>query len=167
MLRLFCCVALVAALIASPAIARADDEPSDPAGLAFAVGGGLGVASFAVGTTMMSTSTERSFRNTGVFVGATGLVLAPLAAHAVTGEWGRGALFALPPLVCEGTLVFVFASTPDALNHAPAGIRIPYATAMGMAVVTSAIGVVDAMRFTDRTRKRRVSVSPFGIGGMW
>lgn len=167
MLRLLLCVALVLALIAAPAVARADDEPPDPAGLAFAVGGGLGVASFAVGTTMMSTSTERSFRNTGVFVASTGLVLAPLAAHAVTGEWGRGALFALPPLVAEGTLVVVFATTPDALNHAPASIRIPYASAVGIAVVTSAIGVVDAMRFSDRTRKRRVSLSPFGIGGTW
>jgi hypothetical protein len=105
--------ALAAALLAS-APARAG-EPA-PA-LAVVVGGATLLAGFVVGGTIIAASGDDASKAAGWFALESGFTLAPLGAHAVVGEWGRGALFAAVPTATTLATVPVFLEQPAAVEH--------------------------------------------------
>jgi hypothetical protein len=90
-------VAALALGVLASATASADD-PS--AGLAVLTGAAVNVAGFIAGGAMLATNHSTALNNAGWFTIQGGFTLAPLAAHAVEGEWGRGALFASLPAAC-------------------------------------------------------------------
>jgi len=115
--------ALAAATLAAPS-ARAEDR--DPA-LAVAVGAATIVAGFAVGGTLIGMTAHANPNNDvasdtarnigGWFAMQGGFVLAPLASHAVVGEWGRGAIFAAVPTATALGSIPVFLINPDVVDH--------------------------------------------------
>ena len=145
----------VATLVATPSRAS---EP-DPA-LAVALGAATILTGFIVGGTLIGASahprpsedaaTDNARNTAGWFAIEGGFVLAPLASHAVVGEWGRGALLsALPAAATIGTIP-ILAMEPDAVAHG----SLPQQRWMwGLfcgAMATSVAGVVDAAFARDR-----------------
>ncbi len=126
--------------------ARADELPPDPRGTtALLVGAGVAGVTFGTGMTMTGTSGSGFVQNAGIVIAETGLVLAPIAAHGVGGEWKRGFLFALAPLAFEiGMLVLVGVWGEDLVTLAPLGTQYLYSAMFTGTVFSSAIGVVDA-----------------------
>jgi|HubBroStandDraft_4_1064222.scaffolds.fasta_scaffold207233_3 hypothetical protein len=99
---------LGSALLALPRFARATEPDTD---LAFFTAAALDTAGFIAGSALMATSrtggsgdAQRSF---GWLTIQAGFTLSPIAAHAVVGEWDRGALFAAVPAgALAGTAAF-------------------------------------------------------------
>jgi hypothetical protein len=143
--------AVAAAMLFAAAPARAEER--DPV-VAVAIGAATMVVGFAVGGTIIGTTAHASPANdvpgdnakniAGWFAIEGGFVLAPLASHAVVGEWGRGAVFAAVPAATTLATIPIFAAVPDAVDHG----TLPEQRGMwglfvaGMAA--SAVGVVDS-----------------------
>src|SRR5258708_31312543 len=105
------CIGLI--LVDKPARAA---EP-DPA-LALLAGAAPAFAGFVVGSTVMATSNGDAARNnTGWFAIEGGFAVAPLAAHAVVGEWGRGAAFAATPTAMLAGTATLFGFEPRTVAH--------------------------------------------------
>lgn len=147
-----------AASAGGPRSAGADELPPDPQGTtALLVGAGVAGVSFGTGMTMTGTSGDGFVQNAGIVIAETGLVLAPIAAHAVTGEWKRGFFFALAPLATEiGMLVLIQQWGEKLVTLAPLGTQYLYSAMFTGTVLFSAIGIVDAT-FASR---RAATASP-------
>lgn len=160
-------IALLAASLA-PRTARAAeaDDDATPA-LAAALGAVTAIAPLGVGTLMMARGHDRGVRNAGVFVAQSGFVAGPLLSHGALGEWGRGALFALPPLAAEAGMAPVFASYPDVQRKAPIGVQYLYAGFWTLSVFSGAAGVLDVLRSrAPRERAGRLHVGPLLAPGL-
>jgi hypothetical protein len=104
-------------------VAQSPPRP-DPA-IAVLVGGATLLAGFAVGGTLVATGGDRGSPNNNAVARTTagwfaiegGFVLAPVAAHAALGEWGRGALFASLPAATTLATIPVFLEQPAAVEH--------------------------------------------------
>ncbi len=88
-----------------------------------------------------------------------GFVLAPIVAHGVMGEWGRGALFSLMPLAPFGVSVGIVEANPRVLSGGKASARGGLELMLSAGLLASGVGVVDSLFAGDRAR-RRVSVTP-------
>jgi hypothetical protein len=125
-------------------------------------GGALELVPFAVGGTMIASTGDAGVRRAGVDVVSLGFVLAPLVAHGLMDEWGRGAAFAAPPLVC-GVSVAVLMQVPQGDVLGPdlgtATTRVPFWALVSAALVSSAIGLVDAA-FAPARARRSLYVAP-------
>jgi hypothetical protein len=137
-------LAVLPLLTACPA--GADELPPDPqATTSLLVGAGIATVSFGTGMTMTGTSGDGFVQNAGIVIAESGLVLAPLAAHGVAGEWKRGLLFALPPLATEiGMLILVDQWGERLVTLAPLGTQYLYSALFTGSVLFSAIGIVDS-----------------------
>jgi hypothetical protein len=144
--------ALCAAATSAPAPAGADELPPDPRGTtALLVGAGVAGVSFGTGMTMTGTSGDGFVQNAGIVIAETGLVLAPIAAHAVAGEWKRGFIFAIAPLATEiGMLVLIDQWGEKLVTLAPLGTQYLYSALFTGSVLFSAIGIVDAALASGR-----------------
>jgi hypothetical protein len=133
--------AFAVAVLRAPS-ARAD--PPDPA-IAVAVGAATIVAGFALGGTMMATSGDGASQDeAGWLLLESGFVLAPLAAHGVMGEWGRGAVFASVPAATTLTTVPLFLVNPAAVVHGTLPQqRVMWGLFCG-GLAASMVGVIDA-----------------------
>jgi hypothetical protein len=141
-----------------PETARADEEERVPPGVfAAALGFATAAVPFGVGSFMATSAADRDVRNAGILVAQGGFVLAPITAHAAAGEWGRGAIFAMPPLAAEGTMVGVMLSYPDVLRKSPVGIQYLYAGSLSLSVLSGAVGVIDTTFAEGRARRVRVT----------
>ena len=73
-----------------------------------------------------------------------GFTLAPFAAHAVEGEWGRGALFASVPAACLAGSAAEFGVVPVTIDQGTLPQqRIMWALFVG-GQIASVVGVIDA-----------------------
>lgn len=153
-------VAVVAILAGAPA--SADELPPDPqATTSLLVGAGVATISFGTGMTMTGTSGDGFVQNAGIVIAETGLVLAPIAAHGVAGEWKRGLLFALPPLATEiGMLVLIDNWGEKLVTLAPLGTQYLYSALFTGTVLFSAIGIVDAAFAGNRARANSPPPAP-------
>jgi hypothetical protein len=131
-----------AALLLAAAPARA--ETPDPA-VAFVTGAAITFAGFAAGGIMLGRTDDGAAKDrAGWLTMASGFALAPLAAHAVVGEWSRGALFAAAPAASLGATIGLFEYSPNAVSHGTLEVQRWLWGFFGFGFFSSAIGVVDA-----------------------
>src|SRR3954447_23647436 len=98
--------ALACAMVFAISPARAEKPPAH---LAFLTGAGTLVLGMAVGGVLLSTSHgENTQDNAGWLTMESTFAIAPLAAHGVTSEWGRGLAFAGVPIVSTGVTAEIF-----------------------------------------------------------
>jgi len=145
---------LAAALLLAPS-ARAEDadERADArAGAALIVGSLTATLPFLAGATLIATGTDITQRNAGTYLAEAGLVLAPLTAHGVMGEWGRGLLHSAWPAVGMGGMTTLLLLRPDVVEGGTLGTQYAYVSIMIFTVFSSAVGVADAMRAKERAR---------------
>jgi hypothetical protein len=143
----------------------------DPA-LSVLVGGAMLLAGFAVGGTLLASGgdlgnpSDAAVAKTRAawFAIESAFVVAPLSAHAVVGEWGRGALFAsLPAATTLGTIP-VFVEQPAAVEHGTLEEqRVMWGLFCG-GLAAAVAGVVDAALATgragDASRAAALRVTP-------
>lgn len=146
----------VSLLIASPSPARAR-EPDGA--LAFFAGAGTMLAGFAIGGTLLGASGSDAARdNVGWLTIQSGFALAPLASHAVAGEWVRGLLFAAPPTATLAGTATMLALEPSAVSFG----RLPQQRILwglfGAGLLGAAVGVVDSA--FARERARAITIVP-------
>lgn len=153
---------------------KEDEEPSRPA-LGLAAGAALSFVSLAGGTTALVRSETRVGKNRGLLLGQGGLCLAPFLAHAVVGEWGRGALFSILPLLAEGGMIALTTKAPDIVTTGPAPEQLAFIALLATSIFGAGIGVVDVAKADERAaaRKRRalegLQLTPIfgrGLGGL-
>ena len=146
----------LAALVLFPATAHAsdDDQAESKPVLALAAGGAVTFVSLGIGTMMIAQSDERGVRNTGLIGAQSGMVLAPLLAHAIVGETTRGVWFSLPLLVPVAVNSVVAGFFPNVIRRAPAGIQYTVFIAATLSIFGSTIGVLDAVRVGERKPKK-------------
>jgi hypothetical protein len=134
-------------------VAPARAEERDPV-VAVAVGAATMVVGFAVGGTLIGTTAHANPANdvpgdntrniAGWFAIEGGFVLAPLASHAVVGEWGRGAVFAAVPTATTLATIPVFTSVPDAVDHGSLPVQRWMWGFFCGGMAAAAVGVVDS-----------------------
>jgi hypothetical protein len=146
---------------AAPAVERRSFERSaEPRGhLALVTGIAIGGGAFGVGSALVASQDSLSGKHFGLGVSHTGLALAPLFAHGVVGEWGRGALFAVPPTLGGASMAVLLASSPRAPIRSTNGDHRLYPIPILVSVVGAAIGVFDAALVDER--------SPIHVGASW
>jgi hypothetical protein len=153
-------LALATLLAAAPARA----EPPDT-GLAIFTGSATALAGFAAGGLLLGTSGDRTGpNNAGWLTIQAGFALAPLAAHGVVGEWGRGALFAAAPAAMGAGSVGLMGYAPNVVAHGTLEQQRVLWGFFGVGFFSSAVGVVDAV-FADRRALGGVHVVPAAIAG--
>ena len=167
---------LAALCVCAPAQADATADPTarneqtDDAAVALAAGGGVQLLSLGTGAVMVARGSDRSIKNAGFLGAQVGMVFAPLAAHAVVGETGRGLWFSLPLLVPVATTSVTMALAPNLIKRADAGVQYVSYLSFMLSIVGGTIGVLDAVRVGERrkpadTRAGSFSVTPlFGNG---
>jgi hypothetical protein len=151
-------------LLTFPARAQEAAPAPDPA-VALLVGGATIFAGFAAGATVIATGSDlgspsdAAARQTqiGWWVMESGFALAPLTAHAVVGEWGRGALFSAVPTAAALGTIPVFAEQPSAVEHGTLEEQRVMYVLYGVALLGAVAGVVDAALAPGR---RAVQVAP-------
>ena len=129
-------------------LATAPEPPS--AFRAVLVGAFSALVPFAIGATSMGFATSFENRNLGFLLANTGFISAPLMSHGVQGEWGRGALFSLPSLVCEGVMIGLVSAIPDGVFKGTIVTRTIFSGFFTGSVFFSIAGVVDAALAGDR-----------------
>ena len=152
--------------MACPSPASADDEGSS-SGWALASAGAVDVAGFVVGGTLLARGHGDHLRdNAGWLTIESGFVLSPIAAHAVSGEWGRGGLFAVVPLATLGVTVALFQQEPDTVESGTLPQQRWMWAMFGAGLFSSAVGVVDALWAPARAQKIAVrpTVAPGQVG---
>jgi len=131
-------------------------EEANEGAVALVVGAATVFAGVAVGGTLVMTSSDSRHANVGWGTLEASLVLAPLVAHGVAGEWGRGALFAAGPALTGAFSIPLFTNNVDLL----AGPSIEEETILlgllagGIAAAT--VGIIDAALVDGR----RLYVAP-------
>ncbi len=145
---------LVALALLSPSDAHA--AAPDPA-LALFSAASIQLLGFVVGGALLATSQSDSGRNNaGWLTIEGGFTLAPLAAHGVANEWGRGALFAAVPAAALGTTAGLFASDPGAVERGGLPEQRWMWGLFGVGLMASVAGVVDAMLASGRVPAVRI-----------
>jgi hypothetical protein len=143
------CVPLVftAVLLLAPASARAEPDPV----LAGVVGAATAFTGFAVGGTLMGVTTNPATNMAGWLTMEGGFALAPFTAHAVVGEWWRGAAFsAVPTATTLGTVPVFLYNENAVLNGTLPQQRWMYVF-MCSGILASGVGVVDAVLASRRS----------------
>ena len=162
-------------LAGTPSAQATEDEGLPLPAIGLAAGAALSFVSLAAGTPALVRSETRVGRNRGLLLGQGGLCLAPLLAHGVVGEWGRGALFSILPLLAEGGMIALTAKAPDIVTTGPAPEQLAFITLLAAGVIGSGIGVVDVAKADERAAARKLGaleglrLTPIvgrGLGGL-
>lgn len=137
--------------------ARAD-EPD--AALGVFTGAATLVTGFGIGAVVVATSAEHdaSRSQVGWVTMESAFTVAPIAAHGVVHEWGRGLWFAAIPAASIGGTSAVFAIDSEAVRHGVLSEQRVLWGLFGAALFAGSVGVVDVMFAGDRARA--VSVAP-------
>jgi len=126
---------------------------------------GLSIAgsSFAAGGWLLAGTQDLRRINAGLAVIGGGLTLAPLFAHGIEGEWGRGAWFALPPALAGAGMVALLAVVPRAPVRGRASTHtvVLFPAVLSLELLGSGVGIVDAALVDER---QRLPVSLRGLG---
>jgi hypothetical protein len=138
----FSCSAGALALCLTSSHARAE-EPDG--GLALIVGGASSLAGMVVGGAVMAMNHGGNLAHSaGWLTIESGFTVAPFAAHAVVGEWGRGALFAAAPAAALAGTATLFGLVPGTVDQGSIEQqRLMWGLFVG-AEVAAVVGVVDA-----------------------
>jgi hypothetical protein len=154
--KLFVCTMLVAVTVSSAGRARAQVQPShEPIGppnqekpisdadaaRALAVGvlvAGLGLAA---GGAAFSASTTDGKRVESVYLAQGGLTLAPLVSHAMLGQYGAGAVAALPPAGASVAMFTFLTIKPHAVTGGGTLGQYTFSILLAATVFSSIFGV--------------------------
>ena len=120
--------------------------------LALITGLALGGVAFGAGAHLVSGQDDLAVKRAGLYVAHAGLALAPLVAHGVVGEWGRGALFSILPALGAVSMVTLLAVSPMAPVKSTHGDHRFYPIPIIVSVVGGAAGVFDAALVDERSR---------------
>jgi hypothetical protein len=151
-MRFWSCIVAGASVLAWPCAAHADEGQESP-GWALASAGAIDVTGFIVGGTLLARGNGDSRRdNAGWITIESGFVLAPLVAHGVSGEWGRGLWFAAVPLATLAVTTALFQIEPDTVESGTLPQQRWMWAMFGTGLFSSAVGVVDALFAPDRAR---------------
>jgi hypothetical protein len=146
------------AMLAIATPSRADPPSAKPeqvadGALALFAGSATAVAGFAAGGILLGTSGDRNEpNNAGWLAIQGGFTLAPLVAHAVVGEWGRGALFSAVPAAMFGGSAGLMAYAPDVVSGGTLEQQRVLWAFFGVAFLSSVVGVVDAALAGGRSK---------------
>jgi hypothetical protein len=149
-----------------PAFTRPAPPPIEHAGtpdtaLAFVTGASVLLLGMGVGASLIGADHGRTEDIAGWMVMQSSFAVAPLAAHAVVGEWGRGLLFATPPLATTAGTAAVFGVDSNAVRHSPLSEQRVLWACFVAGLFSGAYGVVDSTFADDR----RVTITPVvGMG---
>ncbi len=166
-------VALSGAALADPPPAR---ETSTKTAWAFAIGAAIDAVSFAVGVALIG-SDQAGFdqARAGWLTCSAGFTVAPFVAHAIMGQWLRGAAFSAVPLAGTIGNAIVLSSSTQTIDQTPLKQDqrlIVVFTSVGL--LGSVIGLVDVALFKP-TKTRGVRITPtisqtgagFVVGGFF
>jgi hypothetical protein len=113
--RLLRSFAFAAALLLFPSTSRAE-KPAADRGAALVTGAAVFVVGFAVGGMLVATARDdRQLANAGWLTMESSFALAPLASHAMVGEWGRGLAWTAAPAAMVGGTGALFAYDPGTI----------------------------------------------------
>jgi hypothetical protein len=147
-----------------PTVSLRTPEAPDGA-LALFAGSATAVAGFAAGGVLLGTSGDRNEPdNAGWLAIQGGFTLAPLVAHAVVGEWGRGALFSAVPAAMFGGSMGLIAYAPDVVSGGTLEQQRVLWAFFGVAFVSSVVGVVDAVLAGGRSKPAAGTTGPRSLG---
>lgn len=149
--------ALAAMVLAtSPASAAEPDG-----GLAFVAGAAAFVASFTVGSLLLATSNDGAAQgNAGWLTIESGFVIAPIASHALVGEWTRGLVFAGAPAAALAGTATLFDLEPSTIVHGSLPQQRVLWSLFVAGLLSGSAGVVDAALASGRRRARPVTLMP-------
>ena len=171
-------VALFATLVGFVTPASAEPLPKPrvvrepPAALALVVGAVTAIVPFAIGGTLMATGGDQTTRNVGAMITEGGFALAPITAHGVVSEWGRGLAFAALPIAGTGAMGTLIGIRPDAVEGGALGTNYAFVIILLGTIMTSTVGVVDVL-FAPERAKDHLRLTPvvgrgvvgLGLGG--
>lgn len=159
-------VGLFALLLAQPALGSSwgEDEPAPRAPRALVTGIGIAGASLAYGGTLLTINDSLATKHTGLAVMHTGLALAPLLAHGVVGEWGRGAAFSVVPAAGGLGMAILLEKRPEAPIKGKEKSQRYYPVLIAVSVIGSAVGVFDAALCDGRLPTVNVAVERDFVG---
>ena len=128
-------------------------DAAEPSGVgAILLGAATALVPVGIGATLMARARHDGTRNVGFVVAGAGFVVAPLFAHGLHGEWGRGALFCIPPAAAETGMIAIVSANPDAVFTGTTLSRTAFVGLFSLNIFTSAIGIVDAALVSDRRK---------------
>jgi hypothetical protein len=128
---------------------------------------GLAVAglSFGVGGYLLTMNEDLATKHAGLAVLHSGLTLAPVAAHGVSGEWSRGALFAIAPALGGIGMAALLAWRPQTPVMGKDKSHRIYPVLITVSVLGSAIGIFDAALVDERTKVSVAAAASPDFGG--
>ena len=164
-------------LTGTPSEHASDDAAIPRPMLGLAAGAATSFVSLALGTTFLARAETRTGRNRGLLLGQGGMSLSPFLAHAVVGEFGRGALFSIVPVLGEIGMAALVSKAPNIVTTGGASEQFTFIALLATTVLASGAGVVDVAYADDRaaaaTRKKSafdgLRVTPIfghGLGGL-
>ena len=158
-----CLLFVVAALATLLGAREGGAAERDPA-LSLVAAAGIDALGFVVGSTLLATSHGDDLQNNaGWLTIQSGFVLAPLVAHGVQGQWGRGVLFAAVPASALAGSATVFAIDPGAVERGTLPQQRWIWALFGVGLFGSVWGALDALRVGSA--KRTIALQPsVGMG---
>jgi hypothetical protein len=156
-------VALSGALIEPP---PPPPDASAKRTLAFTIGAAIDAVTFAVGVALVG-SDRPGFDQSraGWITCSAGFTLGPFVAHAITGQWLRGAVFSAVPLAGTIGNAIVLGSTTQTIDVTPLMQNqrlVVVFTSVG--ILGSVIGLVDVLLFKPNTVHVTPTISQTGGG---
>jgi hypothetical protein len=134
-----------------PARGASAAPPREPRGpTALLTGLAIAGTSFGLAGFMLATDAGLPVKHAGLGVLHGGLTLAPLAAHGVVGEWGRGAVFAVAPALGGIGMAALLAERPEAPVVGKNKSHRIYPVLITVSVIGSAVGIFDAALVDER-----------------
>jgi hypothetical protein len=143
----------VPAPIAPPRDAPETREVGEGAGLrSVLLGTAIALIPSTIGGAIVARGPTQGTKNVGFVFAGTGFIVAPMFAHGINGEWGRGALFCIPSLASEIGMTSIVSLKPDAVFDGTTLSRTTFVGLFTVDIFTSALGIVDAALIQDRRR---------------
>jgi hypothetical protein len=149
-------------LVLSAHTARAQSDATEGDGralIATAAGAALAISGLAAGGAMLATHEDEAGRKVGAYTLLSGLALAPIASHAIAGEWDRAALFGAVPIAATLGATWMIERSPVLLGHGELSERRVLALCYGITLLSSVIGLFDTLNAGQRAREREGSLA--------
>ncbi len=148
-------VFLAASWLASGARAEAPAAPEPPVTLALVSGMATALVPLALGAAHTANEATDPGRDAGLCVAGVGFALTPFVAHAVLGEYARGAAFSAVPLAAEIGVVSLVTALPGAVFHETQLSRTTFGVLFSFDVFGAALGLIDVAMAPERARAAR------------
>lgn len=127
-------------------------------GIALATGAATALLPLAIGAMATANAPVYAYglRNSGYVVAGAGLVLAPIVAHIVVGEWKRAAAFGAAPFAAEIAMIALVSAKPDAVFSGNMLSRASFGLLFAVDAFGAALGLVDVALAGERARSRKL-----------